>query len=106
MTDAYVQHFKHQPQIHSSLEALADRIVGAGVRVVHGSVVGDESRYDTVRYLPQWPNRFATLDEIGPLGALMVNGGLVAYPPSSNVSTPKATPADDPAQAAADELTK
>ena len=56
MTDAYAQSFRHVPTERTSLESLADRIVAAGVREVRGSVVGDDSRYDTVRYLSVWPS--------------------------------------------------
>ncbi len=105
MTDPYVQHFKHQPVTHTSLEALADQVVAAGVRHVHGSIVGDESRYDTQRYVPQWPARFATSVEIGPMSALMVNGGLATFPPTPEVRVPEETPVDDAATAAADQLT-
>jgi D-alanyl-D-alanine carboxypeptidase/D-alanyl-D-alanine-endopeptidase (penicillin-binding protein 4) len=106
MTDPYVNHFKHQPVVHSSLETLADRVVAAGITRITGGVVGDESRYDRERYLPQWPARFQTSAEIGPMGALMVNDGLVAFPPTPDVRTPKETPADDPAVHAADQLTQ
>ena len=64
MTDPYVAHFKYQPVTHTSLEALADEIVASGVHEVTGSIVGDDSRYDQLRYLPQWPSRFATEAEV------------------------------------------
>jgi D-alanyl-D-alanine carboxypeptidase/D-alanyl-D-alanine-endopeptidase (penicillin-binding protein 4) len=105
MTDAYVQHFKHQPVTHTALNTLADRIIAAGISHITGSVVGDESRYDTQRYLPQWPKRFAALAEIGPMGALTVNDGLAEFPPTPDVNTPKEKAADDPAVHAADQLT-
>ena len=106
MTAPYVQHFKHQPVVHSSLEDLADRIKAAGVTHITGSVIGDDSRYDTQRYLPQWPSRFASLAEIGPMSALLVNDGLVEFPPTPDVHVPKEKPADDPAAHAADQLTQ
>src|SRR5205814_1739056 len=81
LTPPYVQHFKHQPVVHSSLEELADRIKAAGVGHIEGSVVGDDARFDTQRYLPQWPARFASLGEIGPMSALLVNDGLAEFPP-------------------------
>jgi D-alanyl-D-alanine carboxypeptidase/D-alanyl-D-alanine-endopeptidase (penicillin-binding protein 4) len=106
MTDAYAQHFEHQPVTHTDLAGMADGIAAAGINHITGSVVGDESRYDTQRYLPEWPARFATLDEIGPMSSLTVNGGLTQFPPTPDVKTPKETPADDPAQLAADQLTQ
>jgi len=106
MTDAYAQHFKHQPVVHSRLEDLADRIKSAGITHITGSVIGDDTHFDTQRYLPQWPARFASLAEIGPMSALLVNDGLVAFPPSPDVHVPKETPADDAATHAADQLTQ
>jgi D-alanyl-D-alanine carboxypeptidase/D-alanyl-D-alanine-endopeptidase (penicillin-binding protein 4) len=104
MTDAYAQHFKHQPQTHSDLGVLADRIVAAGITHVTGSVIGDDSRYDEQRYVPLWPARFAISTETGPLSALTVNDGLIEFPPNPDVKVPKEKPADDPAAHAADQL--
>lgn len=106
MTDPYAQHFKHQPVVHSRLEDLADRIKSAGVTHVTGGVVGDDTRYDTQRYLPQWPARFASLAEIGPMSALLVNDGIAEFPPTPDVHVPKERPADDAATHAADQLTQ
>jgi D-alanyl-D-alanine carboxypeptidase/D-alanyl-D-alanine-endopeptidase (penicillin-binding protein 4) len=104
MTDPYVQHFKHQPVTHTDLATLADRIVAAGVTHITGNVIGDDSRYDAQRFLPQWPARFAISAEIGPLSALTVNDGLVEFPPTPDVKTPKEQVADDAAVHAADQL--
>jgi D-alanyl-D-alanine carboxypeptidase/D-alanyl-D-alanine-endopeptidase (penicillin-binding protein 4) len=66
----------HYPtQVYDNLNALADRVRAAGVTTVAGSVVGDESRYDTVRYVATWPRRYVTNGEVGPLSALSVNDG-------------------------------
>jgi D-alanyl-D-alanine carboxypeptidase/D-alanyl-D-alanine-endopeptidase (penicillin-binding protein 4) len=106
MTDAYAQHDKHQPVTHTNLGTLADSIVAAGITHITGSVIGDDSRYDTQRFLPQWPTRFVFSAEIGPMSALMVNDGFIAFPPSPDVKTPPLAPADDPAAHAADQLTQ
>jgi D-alanyl-D-alanine carboxypeptidase/D-alanyl-D-alanine-endopeptidase (penicillin-binding protein 4) len=92
--------------VHSRLEDLADRIKGAGITHITGSVTGDDTHFDTQRYLPQWPRRFVSLAEIGPMSALLVNDGLVAFPPSPDVRVPKESPADDAATHAADQLTQ
>ncbi|MFN2607389.1 MAG: D-alanyl-D-alanine carboxypeptidase/D-alanyl-D-alanine-endopeptidase [Acidimicrobiales bacterium] len=91
---AAVAGYQQQPRLATSVEALADKVVAAGVRRVEGRVVGDESRYDTQRYVPTWLPTYATEGEIGPMGALEVNGGFTAF-------RPRAIPAPAPATAAA-----
>ncbi len=78
----------------TSLEALADAIVAAGVKQVAGSVVGIDNRYDDKRYIDVWPDEFHSI-EAGPLGALMVDDGMVM----GDEMKP-----DDPAISAATEL--
>jgi len=62
-----------QTGVFTSLDALADEVVAAGVRDISGRVVGDESRYDQQRYLDSWPAHFIDDGEIGPMSALSVN---------------------------------
>ncbi|HEY1119193.1 MAG TPA: D-alanyl-D-alanine carboxypeptidase/D-alanyl-D-alanine-endopeptidase [Acidimicrobiales bacterium] len=88
-----------RPQTFSDLRALAGAVAAAGVVRVEGAVVGDESRYDTVRYHPAWPSRFITQDQTGPLSALAVNDGFAEWP--SQGAGP-VEPAPDPAAHAAD----
>lgn len=57
------------------LDELAERIVAAGVTSIPGGVVGVDSRYDSQRFLPQWPSEYRT--EVGPIGALVVDSGKV-----------------------------
>jgi D-alanyl-D-alanine carboxypeptidase/D-alanyl-D-alanine-endopeptidase (penicillin-binding protein 4) len=80
----------------SSLAALADDIVRAGVRTVTGGITAVDSRYDTTRYLSQWPAAYRSDREIGPVGALTVNDGFGG--PDGN------GPETDPAINAADQL--
>jgi D-alanyl-D-alanine carboxypeptidase/D-alanyl-D-alanine-endopeptidase (penicillin-binding protein 4) len=96
-TADYSARFENQPQTTTSLEALADALVGAGVGRIEGRLVGDESRYDRDRYPDAWPARFVDQDLSGPLSALTVNDAWAAYPPSPDVRTPDETPAADPA---------
>lgn len=74
---------KFPPFNVTSIEALADSIVAAGVTSITGSVVGDASRYDDEWYLPTWGDglRFT---EGGPLSALLVNDSREAADRSSN----------------------
>jgi D-alanyl-D-alanine carboxypeptidase/D-alanyl-D-alanine-endopeptidase (penicillin-binding protein 4) len=86
-------------EVTTPLVSLADSIVAAGVRSIPGGVQGDDSRYDTMRYLPTWKDTYRTDGQVGPIGALTVNHGFSAF-------KPKPVPVDDPAVFAAGELTR
>jgi D-alanyl-D-alanine carboxypeptidase/D-alanyl-D-alanine-endopeptidase (penicillin-binding protein 4) len=101
MTTPYADRFD-DPFAYSDLADLADAVVASGIREVQGSVVGDESRYDAIRYLGTWPDRFKPGWSIqsGPLSALSVDDGFTnwdAVNPASSLSVPS----DDPAILAA-----
>lgn len=74
-TAEWAASFRHQPALFTPLEALADDVVAAGVRTVRGRLLGDESRYDTVRRGPDWPASSTTAGNVGSLSALLVNDG-------------------------------
>ncbi len=92
--DARYVRYPQQPA--TSLEALADAVVQAGVTQVGGNVVGDGSRYDGELYPPTWPIAFRAV-EGGPIGGLVVNDGAVL---GIGVRT------NDPALGAAEELVR
>ena len=98
-TAAWAASFLRQPQLTTSFEELADRVVEAGVSEVRGRVVGDDSRYDRTRYVPTWPERYIASHEIGPLSALSVNDGFAQW-------GPEAVPFADPPSGAAAVLTE
>jgi D-alanyl-D-alanine carboxypeptidase/D-alanyl-D-alanine-endopeptidase (penicillin-binding protein 4) len=100
-TQAYNARYD-QPQPFTDVALLAERIVAAGVTEIRGDVVGDESRYDTIRSVPSWDPSFLASREAGPLGALLVNDGFVAYP-RTRFNTPS-TPSANPAEHAAGQL--
>ena len=93
-TAPWAAHFVRQPALSTPLEGLADAVVAAGVREVRGRVVGDESRYDQVRYIQSWPERYVVDNQIGPLSALSVNDGFAEWEPPG-------VPFPDPAAGAA-----
>lgn len=64
------------PAAYTEIGVLADRVVAAGVTRIEGAVVGDESRYDSERYNPLWPSRYASQGQLGPVSALTVNRGV------------------------------
>lgn len=88
-----------QPQPFTDVATLAAAVAAAGITEIRGDVVGDESRYDTLRSVPSWDPSFLASRESGPLGALLVNDGFAVYP-KSRFNTPS-TPASDPAAHAA-----
>jgi D-alanyl-D-alanine carboxypeptidase/D-alanyl-D-alanine-endopeptidase (penicillin-binding protein 4) len=79
----------------TSFDALADRVVAAGVTKVTGTVVGDGSRYDDEFFAPGWGDGVAGL-EGGPYDALMANDSRVLGDPLRG---------NDPNEAAAREFT-
>lgn len=74
-TDAWAAQLAPDPRLYTSLDALADRVIASGIRRVEGRVFGDESRYDSARYVDTWPARLVSDGEAGPLSALTVNDG-------------------------------
>ena len=90
----YIASEKYKTLNGTSLETLADQIASTGIRQISGSIVGIDSRYDDKRFVDIWPSEFH-FTESGPLGALLVNDGVVVGNPMKP---------DDPAIAAATEL--
>jgi D-alanyl-D-alanine carboxypeptidase/D-alanyl-D-alanine-endopeptidase (penicillin-binding protein 4) len=82
------------------LAALADAIVAAGVHRIDGSLLGDDSRHDDLRFLPVWKPSYRTDGEIGALSALAIDHGFT--PPGSG--TAPADPAAATTAALADLL--
>ncbi len=82
----------------TSMTALADAIVAAGVRRIPNGIAADDTRYEAVRYLPGWDDDYRTEGQVGPLGALTVDGGFRQLRPPQ--------PADDPALLATERLTE
>lgn len=80
----------------TSMAALADAIVAAGVKRIPGGIGADDSRYEDLRYLPGWKDTYRTDGQVGPLGALTVNSGFAERRPPE--------PVDDPAVFAAEQL--
>jgi D-alanyl-D-alanine carboxypeptidase/D-alanyl-D-alanine-endopeptidase (penicillin-binding protein 4) len=85
--------------VTTPLVELADQIVAAGVRSIPGGVAGDDSRYDTMRYLPTWRDTYRTDGQVGPIGALTVDHGFSEF-------EPEPVPVEDPALFAATKLTE
>ncbi len=86
------------PQPETNLEAMADQVVAAGITAVTGALIGDDSRYDTQRSLPGWPERWLAGGTVAPLSALLVNDGWQVDPITGEGP---GGPAPDPAANAA-----
>lgn len=84
-TDDYADFVPNKPA-HTRFEDLAQALVDAGVREVRGGIVGDESRYDTQRYIPTWKRGYITDGDVGPQSALVVNDGYTAWNPRKVVT--------------------
>lgn len=72
-TETYLRQLPNGRQPATDLAALADRVVATGIREITGSVVGDGSRYDGVRTVEAWPDRFVAQGQVAPLSALVVD---------------------------------
>lgn len=84
--------------VSTPLEGLADAIVAQGVRRI-GTIIGDDSRYDSQRYVPTWSPSYRTDLDVTPVGALTVTQGVAIVNGSPVVQ-------DDPARFAAEELSR
>lgn len=84
------------------LEDLADQIAATGVTSITGSIVADESLFDSKRDGP-WAERLVLQNQSGPLTALAVNEGFVDWASDSPTFSAR-TPATDPALHSADVL--
>ena len=97
----WAAHFERQPRLFTPIERLADELVARGVRQIRGRIVGDDGRYDRLRYSPRWPQRYIDDNETGPLSALTVNDGFASWAGPD----PEDIPWDDPPRDAAAVLT-
>jgi D-alanyl-D-alanine carboxypeptidase/D-alanyl-D-alanine-endopeptidase (penicillin-binding protein 4) len=73
----------------TSLDALADAVVAAGVTQVDGAIIGDGTRYDDEWFVDSWGPDVPII-EAGPYDALMVNDSRVLF--SSGTQPPGCSP--------------
>jgi serine-type D-Ala-D-Ala carboxypeptidase/endopeptidase (penicillin-binding protein 4) len=78
-TPGYQAVLRYPEQSSVSFAQLADAVVAAGITEISGGIIGDESRYDSVRYVATWPERYRGQDTVGPLSALVVNDGVTGF---------------------------
>ena len=77
------------------ISALADAIAARGIRAVRNGVHGDDSRFESLRYLPTWPTTTNVGEfDIGPLSALELDQGLDRWRPAIVSADPAAHAAE------------
>ena len=91
-------------RFHTRFEDLVDRIVAEGITEITGSVIGDETAFDTVRQGP-WDERLIQSKQSGPLSALTLNEGFTTWPSQFQGSTRARSATDNPPLHAASVLT-
>jgi D-alanyl-D-alanine carboxypeptidase/D-alanyl-D-alanine-endopeptidase (penicillin-binding protein 4) len=79
LTRDYAASLRYQPVLVHDVDELAQALVQAGVREVRGAFLGDESRYDRVRYIPTWKPAYVAAGEVGPASALLINDGFASF---------------------------
>ena len=57
MTSKYAERYK-DPFLYTDIKDLGLEIVSSGINHVEGSVIGDESLFDDMRFVDSWPERF------------------------------------------------
>lgn len=100
-TAGYRTSLDNPNQFTEDFTAVADALAAAGVKKVTGGIVGDDSRYENVRWLPSWPTRYQIGGTVGPLSALIVNDGQTGFTSSPNTPNPNRK-AGDPTLLAAE----
>jgi len=79
-TPSYVSSVQYSGPVYTNVDDLVALLEAAGVRQVTGSVLADESRYDSVRYVASWPASYAEQGDVGPLSAVGINDGTATAP--------------------------
>ena len=96
VTSGYKTSFDDPDQFYEDFAALANVLADAGVKEIRGGIVGDDSRYDTTRWVATWPTRYQIGGTVGPLSALMVNDGSTGYSETPNDPTTNRKAGDPP----------
>jgi D-alanyl-D-alanine carboxypeptidase/D-alanyl-D-alanine-endopeptidase (penicillin-binding protein 4) len=86
-TKGYISVFEDPEQVSSDFGVIAAAIADLGITRITGSLIGDDSRYDDVRWVPTWPSRYQTGGTVSPLSALVVNDGNSGYSTSPDEPT-------------------
>jgi D-alanyl-D-alanine carboxypeptidase/D-alanyl-D-alanine-endopeptidase (penicillin-binding protein 4) len=76
--------------LYTSMPALAAEVRAAGITRITGSVIGDETLFDTKRGVSTWLPIYREEGDVGPLSALEVDNGFSLTPPLGYAAQPAA----------------
>ena len=76
--------------VFTNVTELVGDLEARGVHEVTGSVVGDDSRYDSLRSVPGWPARYVEEGDAGALSALGIDDGFAEAGPPVPAGVPPA----------------
>lgn len=96
ITSGYKSVFEDPDQFYEELRSVVDALADAGVASISGDLIGDDSRYESTRWIPTWPTRYQIGGTVGPLSALIVNDGSTGYSDSPNDPTTNRRAGDSP----------
>jgi D-alanyl-D-alanine carboxypeptidase/D-alanyl-D-alanine-endopeptidase (penicillin-binding protein 4) len=95
-TSGYKTVFDDPDQFYEDFSAIADALSESGIRSITGDLIGDDSRYDDVRWVPTWPARYQVGGTVAPLSALVVNDGNTGYTETPSEATTNRKAGDSP----------
>jgi D-alanyl-D-alanine carboxypeptidase/D-alanyl-D-alanine-endopeptidase (penicillin-binding protein 4) len=95
-TSGYKTVFDDPDQFYEDFTKIADALNEAGIRSITGDLIGDDSRYDDVRWVKTWPARYQVGGTVAPLSALLVNDGNTGYTDTPNEATTNRKAGDSP----------
>lgn len=95
-TKGYLSVFEDPDQLSVDLSEVADAIAATGIERISGSIIGDDSRYDDVRWVASWPERYQVGGTVSPLSALVVNDGNTGYTDTPDAPTTQRRAGDPP----------
>jgi D-alanyl-D-alanine carboxypeptidase/D-alanyl-D-alanine-endopeptidase (penicillin-binding protein 4) len=78
-------------KVYTNVDLLVSKLKAAGVKAITGSVIGDDSRYDSLRTVAAWPDRYVDQGDVGALSALGIDDGFATARGRVPDSAPPAT---------------
>lgn len=95
-TKGYKSVFDDPDQVLEPMTDLVNKLKEKGVKEVRGAIIGDDSRYENVRWIPSWPTRYQIGGTVSPLSALVVNDGNTGYTETPDEPTTNRKAGDPP----------